>query len=102
MKIPTQVTFRGFPHSEAVEANVRQKAEKLDRFYPNIKGCHVVLEAQHRYHQHGYLYHVSVDLTVPGRELVPPKTSGLSRRGTAGSCTSTETLCSAPISTNWR
>lgn len=69
MKIPLQVTFRGFPHSDAVEANIRGKAEKLDHFFPDIMGCHVVVESHHRHHQHGNLYHVSIDLTVPGREL---------------------------------
>jgi ribosomal subunit interface protein len=69
MKIPLQVTFRGFPHSDAVEAKIREKAEKLNQFFPDIVGCRVVVEAQHKHHQHGNLYHVSIDLTVPGREL---------------------------------
>jgi ribosomal subunit interface protein len=69
MKIPVQVTFRGFPPSAAVETKVREKAAKLDQFFPHIMGCRVVVEAQHKHHQHGNLYHVSIDLTVPGREL---------------------------------
>lgn len=69
MKIPLQVTFRGFPHSDAVEANVREKAEKLDQFFSDIMSCRVVVEAQHKHHEHGNLYHVSIDLTVPGHEL---------------------------------
>ncbi|MCG6985177.1 MAG: HPF/RaiA family ribosome-associated protein [Thiocapsa sp.] len=69
MKIPLQVTFRGFPHSDAVEANVRDKADKLDQFFSDIMSCRVVVEAQHKHHQHGNLYHVSIDLSVPGREL---------------------------------
>jgi cold shock CspA family protein/ribosome-associated translation inhibitor RaiA len=32
--------------------------------------CRVVIEAQHRHHRHGNHYHVSVDVTVPGAELV--------------------------------
>lgn len=69
MKVPLQVTFRGFPHSDAVEAKVREKAEKLNQFFPDIMGCRVVVEAQHKHHQHGNLFHVSIDLTVPRREL---------------------------------
>ena len=69
MKIPLQVTFRGFPHSDAVEAKVREKAEKLDQIFPDIMGCRVVVESQHKHHHQGNLYHVSIDLTVPGREL---------------------------------
>lgn len=70
MKLPVQVTFRGFAHSDAVEANIREKAAKLDQFYPRIMGCRVVVESLHRHHHQGKLYHVRIDLTVPQRELV--------------------------------
>jgi hypothetical protein len=30
MEIPLQITFRGIPHSDAVEAKIREKASKLD------------------------------------------------------------------------
>ena len=32
MKIPLQITFRGIPHSDAVEAKIREKADKLEKF----------------------------------------------------------------------
>jgi cold shock CspA family protein len=32
--------------------------------------CRVVVEAQHQHHHKGNLYHVRVDITVPGHELV--------------------------------
>jgi ribosomal subunit interface protein len=70
MQIPLQITFRGFPHSDAVEANVREKAARLEKFYPRIIGCRVVVEAEHHHHHKGYLYHVRIDLTVPQKELV--------------------------------
>ena len=38
MKIPLQVTFRDFPHSDAVEANIREKAQKLDQFSSDLLG----------------------------------------------------------------
>ena len=69
MKIPLQITFRGFPHSDAVEANIREKAAKLDNFYPRIMSCRVVVEAKHHHHHKGNLYHVSIDLTVPRKEI---------------------------------
>lgn len=70
MKLPVQITFRGFPPSEAIEAAVRERAGKLDRFYSGIMGCRVVVEAPHRHHRDGRIYHVRIDLTVPGGELV--------------------------------
>lgn len=65
-----QITFRGFPHSDAVEANIREKAEKLNEFYPRIMSCRVVVEAKHHHHYKGNLYHVRIDLMVPQKELV--------------------------------
>jgi ribosomal subunit interface protein len=55
--------------SAAVEAKIRERAAKLDRFYDRIMGCRVVVEAPHRRHHQGKLFHVRVDLTVPGGEL---------------------------------
>jgi ribosomal subunit interface protein len=70
MKLPVQITFRDMSSSEALEANVREKAQKLDRFYDGIMGCRVVVEAHHKHHHKGNLYHVRIDLTVPGQELI--------------------------------
>lgn len=70
MKIPLQVTFRNIPPSETIETNIREKAAKLDAFYDRIMGCRVIVEAPHRHHHKGKRYHVRIDLTVPGGELV--------------------------------
>lgn len=70
MRLPLQVTFRGMEHSDALEAKIRERAEGLDRFFERIMGCRVVVELHHKHHQQGNLYHVRIDLTVPGDELV--------------------------------
>lgn len=70
MKQPLDIKFRDMPRSEALEADIREKAEKLDRFYEHIMACHVVIEAPHGHHHQGNLFHVRIDLTVPGGELV--------------------------------
>lgn len=70
MQNPLQITFRGFPHSDAVEANIREKAEKLNKFYPHIMGCAVVVEAEHHHHHQGNLYHVRIDIKTPRKEIV--------------------------------
>lgn len=58
------------PPSDTVEAKIRERAEKLDKYYGHISSCRVVVEAPHRHHHQGNHYHVRVDLTVPGDELV--------------------------------
>lgn len=67
---PVEVVFHNMDHSDAVEADVRQKAAKLARFYDRIIGVRVVVEAPHRTHHKGKLYHVNVDVSVPGGEVV--------------------------------
>lgn len=70
MQLPLQVTFRNMDPSEAIESRVRSEAEKLDQLYERIMRCSVVVEAHHKHHHKGNIYHVRVDLTVPGNELV--------------------------------
>lgn len=69
MELPLQITFRNLPPSPAVEANIRKKAAQLDHFAEHIMACRVVVEAPHRRHHQGTLYHVRIDLTVPGGKL---------------------------------
>lgn len=70
MQIPLRITFREMPPSAAIEDRVRDRAAALERLHPKITGCHVVVEAQHRHHRQGQLYHVTVHLVVPEGEIV--------------------------------
>lgn len=70
MQLPLQITFRHMDSSAAVEARIREEAEKLDQFCDQIMSCRVVVESPHEHHHQGRLYHVSIDLKVPNRELV--------------------------------
>jgi ribosome-associated translation inhibitor RaiA len=70
MKAPLQITFRDVPRSTEIEDRIRAKAAKLDRFYDRITGCRVVVDAPHRHRQSGNLFHVRIDLSVPGDEIV--------------------------------
>lgn len=57
-------------HSDAVADSIRERAEELERFYDRITGCHVIVESPNRPHQQGNIFHVRIDLTVPGAEIV--------------------------------
>lgn len=70
MKLPLQITFRDLPPSDALEAAIREKAQKLEQFHDRIMGCRVMIEAPHQHRSKGKLYHVRIDITVPGDELV--------------------------------
>lgn len=69
-KIPTQVSFRNMDKPMGVEEQVLEKVEALNRFHPNIMGCRVMIERRHHRHWKGDHFHVSINLAVPGAELV--------------------------------
>ncbi len=69
MQTPLQVSFQNIEPSPAVEARIREKAAKLERFHPRIIGCSVVVEAPHRHHRKGKLYNVRIDISVPGKDI---------------------------------
>jgi ribosomal subunit interface protein len=70
MKIPLQITGRNFELTEAIESEIRQKAEKLDKFYDRIMRCRVVVESPHRHRHQGKLYNIHIYMTLPGSELI--------------------------------
>jgi cold shock CspA family protein/ribosome-associated translation inhibitor RaiA len=67
--IPT-ITFRGIDPSVALEAEIRTRIGKLQTYYRPIMGCHVLVELAERHHETGNRYHVRIDVTVPGEEIV--------------------------------
>jgi ribosomal subunit interface protein len=70
VRVPLQITVLNLPHSAALEARVRQMAEKLEKFHRRIVSCRVGIEELRRHRSRGRLFHVSVDLRIPGREIV--------------------------------
>lgn len=79
MQNPLQITFHGIDHSEAVETRVREKVAKLEQFFDRITSCRVTIESNHKnssnLHHKGDAFHVRIDLTVPGSELVVKRDS---------------------------
>ena len=70
MQQPLEISFRNMDPSDTVETKVRALAEKLDRYHDKIMACRVIVEASHKHQNKGGIYHVRIDLTVPGKELV--------------------------------
>ncbi len=75
MTVPLTISSRGLDASESVEQQVRQRVDALARLHDRITACKVVLEARHRHHQ-GNVFHVSIDIAVPGREIVVNRDPG--------------------------
>lgn len=70
MKLPLRIVMHEIPHSDAVEADIRNRVDKLDQFYPDIMRCRVVVELDGKHKHQGKQFNVRIDLTVPGNEIV--------------------------------
>lgn len=75
MHAPLQVVFRNMHASPAVETDVRDHLDHLSKRHDKIMHCQVVIEQRHHRHEQGNLFHVRVDVKVPGRELVADRDS---------------------------
>ncbi len=66
MQVPLQIVFEHIDHSDALEAAIREEAQKLERFYDRITSARVVLSRpQHRHHK-GDAYVVRIHVAIPG------------------------------------
>ena len=70
MDTPVEIVFHNMPSSPAVEQEIRDRVEKLDRMYNHLIGCRVSVEHLHRQHRTGNVYEVHIELRVPGEDVV--------------------------------
>lgn len=70
MQLPLEIRFHNLDRTEALEAAVRDRALALERFASHIVSCRVTIEAPHQHQRRGQLYRVTVDVRLPGGELV--------------------------------
>lgn len=75
------ITFRGLDHSDALETAIRKHVDKLAKYYQPIMGCRVLVEFAQGHHERGNHFHVRIDLTVPGDELVVAHDANLHASG---------------------
>ncbi len=69
MDRPLDIAFHNAPHSDAAEADIRQRVDKLGKRFPHMTGCRVSVEALHKQHQTGQAWDVHVVMSVPGQDL---------------------------------
>lgn len=72
MQVPLQISCRHFETSEVLNTRVQEKVDELERFYPKITGCNVVIDLGSTHHRKGKgaHFHVRIELIVPGDVLV--------------------------------
>lgn len=70
MQLPLQVTFIGLPSSDAIEANIRNYSDKMERICNDIISCRVSVESDGKHKHKGRAYKICIDITVPSDEIV--------------------------------
>ena len=68
-QLPLQITFRGINPSQAVEAAIRQRAARLERFSQQITRFHVTVDMPHQHRHRGNHYAIRIDITTPTGEV---------------------------------
>jgi len=76
MQRPLQISFKGMERSEAVEARIREKVEKLERRAGRLQSCQVTVVAPSNHHAKGGIFEVHVEVRVPGHDLAVSRESG--------------------------
>lgn len=66
MQVPVQLSFHGCDHSNALEAEIQSSVSKIEEYYGRITKCRVVVELPHKSHAQGKLFHINIDISVPG------------------------------------
>jgi len=69
MQHTLQVTFHGMPHSDALDASIREHAGRLEKFHPHIISFRAAVEELARHKHQGKEFSVRLDIKVPGGEV---------------------------------
>lgn len=78
MQSPVEIAFHNTAPSEALEDLIRDRAEKMERYFNRITSCHVVVEVPHRSQGGAKAFHVRIEARVPGTEIVVSRDPGKS------------------------
>jgi ribosome-associated translation inhibitor RaiA len=67
---PAQITFRNMPTSAPLEDEIRGRVAWLERYYPDLVGCRVLVEVPHRHRRRGRHVRVRIEMSLPGEDAV--------------------------------
>jgi cold shock CspA family protein len=76
MDVPLEIAFVDMDSSEFVENRIRERVARLETRNLRLVSCRVAIEIPHQSHRKGNLYHVRIEMGVPGKELVISRAPG--------------------------
>ena len=68
MSIPLEISFHGLERSEAAEARIRDKFERLHQHFDRITHARVVIETPRRHTAAAKVFHVKIEIGLPGQK----------------------------------
>lgn len=66
--VPTDITFQGIDHSDAIEARIRTRIGRLEAMSSDMHKCHVWVRAPHKKHK-ATQYIIDLSIEMPGNTL---------------------------------
>ena len=76
MDQPLEIAFHNMDSSASLEARIRERVDRMHRYFKHINSCHVVVELDHKSQGAPKNYHVRIETRVPGKELVVSQDPG--------------------------
>jgi len=76
MSFPLEVTFQDLDHSDAIEARIRERARRLDRFHDRITSCRTVVRRMGARKHKGNLFEIRIEISVPGSSILVNRNPG--------------------------
>lgn len=70
MQQTAQIQFRDMEETPSTRKAVEKHIARLERFFPRIIGCQVLVEAPHHHQKKGNPFHIRIDVSVPGKEII--------------------------------
>jgi ribosomal subunit interface protein len=70
MPMNPQIIWQHLSPSDEIETKIHKHIAKLEKFSDRLSDCRVVIAVPHRHHHQSNIYHVQINLTIPGGELV--------------------------------
>lgn len=70
LSFPNTITYTDFEPSSAVSADIQRYMTKLEKFAGIIVSCDVTVRAPQQAKHRKHIYHVNVQIKVPGNSLV--------------------------------
>lgn len=64
--VPLKVDYKNFEQHPELDSIIQDQVEKLQKYFDRITSCHVVLSKPHNRHVNGHVYHVHIDIHIPG------------------------------------